>query len=69
MRSHDYFGQYGKITKVVVNKRTPVVGPNTHAASPATSNTGVYITFAKKDDAARAIEAVDGTNFEGKIIR
>ncbi|KAJ3269961.1 transcriptional repressor general negative regulator of transcription subunit 4 [Terramyces sp. JEL0728] len=69
LRSHDYFGQYGKITKVVVNKRTPTAAPNTHASSPATSHTGVYITYAKKEDAARAIEAVDGTNFEGKIIR
>jgi hypothetical protein len=25
--------------------------------------------FYRKDDAARAIEAVDGTNYEGKIIR
>lgn len=69
LRSHDYFGQYGKITKVVVNKRTPTAAPNTHASSPATSHTGVYITYAKKEDASRAIEAVDGTNFEGKIIR
>jgi hypothetical protein len=67
LRSHDYFGQYGKITKVVVNKRTPASGPHTHSSSPSTSNTGVYITFSKKDDAARAIEAVDGTNYEGKI--
>ncbi|KAJ3303193.1 transcriptional repressor general negative regulator of transcription subunit 4 [Kappamyces sp. JEL0829] len=69
LRSPDYFGQYGKITKVVVNRRNPAVGPNTHSSSPSTSNTGVYITFAKKEDAAKAIEAVDGTNYEGKIIR
>ena len=52
---------------MVVNKRTPASGPHTHSSSPSTSNTGVYITFSKKDDAARAIEAVDGTNYEGKI--
>lgn len=62
MKSSDYFGQYGRITKVVVNRKSP--GP--HSTTP---NTGVYITYLKKDDAAKAIEAVDGTHFEGKVIR
>ena len=57
LKSNDYFGQYGKITKVVVNRKTN------------NQNTGVYITYLKKDDALRAIEQVDGTNFEGKVIR
>ncbi|KAJ2992871.1 transcriptional repressor general negative regulator of transcription subunit 4 [Globomyces sp. JEL0801] len=69
LRSHDYFGQYGKITKIVVNKRTPTAGPNCHPSNPATSHTGVYITYASKADASRAIEAVDGTLLDGKIIR
>ena len=63
MRQHDYFGQYGKITKVVINRRT-----NTNGPTPVISN-GVYITFAKKDDAAKAIEAVDGSVCDGRIIR
>ena len=57
LRSGDYFGQYGKITKVVVNRKTN------------NQNTGVYITYLRKDDAQKAIEQVDGSNFEGKVIR
>ena len=57
LKSNDYFGQYGKITKVVINRKTN------------NQNTGVYITYLKKDDAQRAIEQVDGTDFEGKVLR
>lgn len=69
LRSPQYFGQHGKITKVVVNRRNPNVGPNVHASSPATSMTGVYLTFLRKEDAQRAIDAVDGTLLDGKVIR
>lgn len=58
LRSSDYFGQYGKITKIVINRRnTPI------------PSTGVYITFARKDDAANAIENVDGSLCDGRMIR
>ncbi|KNC96943.1 CCR4-NOT core ubiquitin-protein ligase subunit MOT2 [Spizellomyces punctatus DAOM BR117] len=65
LRSQDYFGQYGKITRVVVNRRA-------HSHTPVLAqvpNTGVYITFTRKEEAARAIEAVDGSVYDGKIIR
>ncbi len=39
-----------------------------NGASPATNN-GVYITFAKKEDAARAIDAFVGIVFDGRFIR
>ena len=45
---------------MVVNKRTN---------NPQNPNTGVYITFAKREDAARAIDAVDGSVCEGRVIR
>jgi hypothetical protein len=67
LKSQDYFGQYGKISKVVVNKRTPTSHAN--SSSPAASHTGVYITYQRKEDAQRAIDQVDGTNLEGKVIR
>jgi RNA recognition motif-containing protein len=60
LKSQDYFGQYGKITKIVINRKP---------ASAQISNTGVYITYLRKEDAARAIEAVDGTALESRIIR
>eukprot|EP00842_Homolaphlyctis_polyrhiza_P006657 jgi/Hompol1/6993/HPOL_002400-RA len=65
LRSHDYFGQYGKIFKVVVNRRNQ---PHV-AMSPAANNNGVYITYTRKEDAARAIEAVDGSLCEGRVVR
>ncbi|KAH9270652.1 hypothetical protein BASA83_007261 [Batrachochytrium salamandrivorans] len=66
LRSHDYFGQYGKITKVVVNRRSQ---PHTASMSPASNNNGVYVTYARKDDATRAIDAVDGSLCEGRVVR
>ena len=66
LRSHDYFGQYGKITKVVVNRR---VQPHNVSMSPASNNNGVYVTYARKDDATRAIDAVDGSLCEGRVVR
>ncbi|KAI8929136.1 RING/Ubox like zinc-binding domain-containing protein [Entophlyctis helioformis] len=71
LRSHDYFGQYGKITKVVVNRRSNLGGVQQAVLSPGPSNanSGIYVTYARKEDAARAIEAVDGSLCEGRVIR
>lgn len=52
LRSHEYFGQYGKISKIVIVKRTPAGG-----RAPII---GLYITFHRREDAARCIAAVDG---------
>lgn len=46
----DYFGQYGKVNKVVVNK-----GNAYNSASPNGPSFSAYITFAKEIDAAVAI--------------
>ncbi|KAJ7460978.1 hypothetical protein B0H11DRAFT_159342 [Mycena galericulata] len=53
LRSNEYFGQYGKITKILLVKRTPSGG-----GAPVV---GLYITYHRREDAARAISAVDGT--------
>lgn len=61
LRGDQFFGQYGKIQKIIVNKRT-----NTNGAP----GIGVYVTFARKEDAAKCIAAVDGsTNSDGRILR
>jgi len=63
IRQHNYFGKYGKITKVVINKKT-------HNTPQGTStNISIYITYAKKEDATKAIIAVDGTLCEGRTIK
>ncbi|KZT59775.1 hypothetical protein CALCODRAFT_523211 [Calocera cornea HHB12733] len=55
LRSSEYFGQYGKITKILLVKRTP---PSNSPSRDAV--VGLYINYYRREDAARAITAVDG---------
>jgi CCR4-NOT transcription complex subunit 4 len=67
LRSDKYFGQYGKINKIVINKRTPNTNNYHHLSS--TPGYGVYVTFARKEDATKCIAAVDGSISDGKLLR
>lgn len=60
LRTDLFFGQYGKIQKIVINRRTNLNG---------NPGLGVYVTFARKEDAARCIAAVDGSMNDGKYLR
>ncbi|KAK9451967.1 uncharacterized protein V1518DRAFT_369051 [Limtongia smithiae] len=60
LRGDQFFGQYGKIQKIVVNRRNGGVG---------NGGIGVYVTYFKKEDAAKCIAAVDGSMNDGKILR
>lgn len=42
----------------------PVAG-----SSPGQASVGVYITYVRKEDAAKAIAAIDGSIWDGKILR
>ncbi len=53
LRSNDYFGQYGKISKILLVKRST---PNSD-----TPVVGLYVTYHRREDATRAIAAVDGS--------
>ncbi|GJJ71380.1 CCR4-NOT transcription complex subunit 4 [Entomortierella parvispora] len=66
LRQHEYFGQYGKISKVVINRRN---APMPVPGSPGQPSVGVYITYVRKEDAAKAIAAIDGSIWDGKILR
>ncbi|KAL1681236.1 hypothetical protein EV122DRAFT_288256 [Schizophyllum commune] len=57
LRSSEYFGQYGKISKILLVKRTPSGG-----RAPVV---GLYVTYHRREDAARAIAAVDGAPSPG----
>ncbi|KAG6332416.1 hypothetical protein ID866_6676 [Astraeus odoratus] len=57
LRSSDYFGQYGKISKMILVKRTPSGG-----GAPVV---GLYITYHRREDAARCIATVDGAPSPG----
>lgn len=60
LRGDQFFGQYGKIQKIVINRRNNANG---------NPGLGVYVTFARKEDAARCIAAVDGSMNDGKYLR
>ncbi|KIJ17128.1 hypothetical protein PAXINDRAFT_111882 [Paxillus involutus ATCC 200175] len=57
LRSNDYFGQYGKISKILLVKRTP--------SGRGTPVLGLYITYHRREDAARCISTVDGAPSPG----
>lgn len=61
LRGPEYFGQYGEIEKIVVSKAKPGGNPN--------QGIGVYVTFARKADAAACIAAVDGSQNGDRILR
>ncbi|KAF9951407.1 transcriptional repressor general negative regulator of transcription subunit 4 [Mortierella alpina] len=67
LRQNEYFGQYGKIAKVVINRRNAPVPSG--GSSPGPASVGVYITYVRKEDAAKAIAAIDGSVWDGKILR
>lgn len=58
LRGNDYFGQYGKIIKIVVSK-----------LKDRTDAVGVYVTYERKEDAANCIAAVDGSKNGDKTLR
>lgn len=53
LRSSEYFGRYGKISRIQLQKRTP---PGTEAPI-----VGLYITYIRREDAEKAIQSIDGS--------
>mmetsp|Transcript_1766 Transcript_1766/g.3929 ORF Transcript_1766/g.3929 Transcript_1766/m.3929 type:complete len:797 (+) Transcript_1766:78-2468(+) len=63
LRKPDYFGQYGKISKIVLNRSQAT------AADPRRASASAYVTFAYKEDTLACILAVDGFYIEGRSVR
>uniref|UniRef100_A0A061SJX7 CCR4-NOT transcription complex subunit 4 n=1 Tax=Tetraselmis sp. GSL018 TaxID=582737 RepID=A0A061SJX7_9CHLO len=65
LRRNEYFGQFGKIIKISVNKNSPY--------SSSTSKHGptgcAYVTFVRPPDALRCIEAINETTWDGRLVR
>jgi len=59
VRSANYFGQYGKITKTVIHKNNNI----------SLSTVSAYCTFWNREDAKAAIQALDGYWLEGHQLR
>ena len=62
LRKHEYFGQYGKIMKIVVNK-------NNHYNSGPNPTVSAYITFDRNDHAAACVRAIDKSTLDGRVLR
>ena len=63
MNSH-YFGQFGKVRKVVINKdQTGIVNGKTQKSNTA------YITFLNWHEAALAILSLNGQEFECRVFK
>jgi CCR4-NOT transcription complex subunit 4 len=60
LRGPEYFGQYGEIEKIVVSKAKP---------GATNQGIGVYVTFARKEDAALCINSVDGSLNSDRVLR
>lgn len=65
LRGPQYFGQYGKITKIVVSKAKE--GQNN--ANNSNNSIGVYVTFENREDASKCIVAVDGSQNAERTLR
>lgn len=70
LRGQEYFGQYGKIQKIMINKRKDI--PPLRGGSfdkPGGASVSVYVTFARKDDAVKCIAALDSASVDGNTLR
>ncbi|RYG62321.1 hypothetical protein EON64_18025, partial [archaeon] len=59
LRRPEYFGQYGKVSKVIVHRN----------AAPPHHTVSAYVTFCHKEDARACIQALEGFVVEGHVLR
>ena len=64
MSTSSYFGQYGKITKLVVNKNKVYNSSGTNGPSYS-----AYITYSTPQEASLAILALDNVVLDRHLIR
>lgn len=69
LRGQEYFGQYGKIQKIMINKRKDIPPLRGGTFDKSGSSVSVYVTFARKEDAARCIISLDGASVDGNTLR
>ncbi|KAI0129512.1 RNA recognition domain-containing protein [Xylariales sp. AK1849] len=61
LRKQEFFGQYGNIQKISIsNRKAPDGQPQ---------SLGIYVTFEKKEDAARCIQAVNGSQNGDRVLK
>lgn len=66
LRRPEYFGQYGKLAKVVFNRSQITPGDG---GDPRRASSSAYITFQYKEDTLACILALDGFYIDNRTIR
>jgi CCR4-NOT transcription complex subunit 4 len=66
LRKPEYFGQYGKIAKIVLNRSQTVT---LEGGDPRRASASAYVTFVHKEDTLSCILALDGFYLENRNIR
>ncbi len=61
LRKPEFFGQYGNIQKISISNRKSSDGQS--------QSLGIYVTFEKKEDATKCIQAVHGSQNGDRILR
>lgn len=46
-----------------------VISKRSAPSTGSSSSVGIYVTFARKEDAGRAIEGINGMEVDGKTVR
>jgi len=75
LRQHRFFGQYGKIIKIVLSRNSDkganleYGGKQPKEGWPRTPSSSAYITYAKADDAKLCLQAVNGVWIDNHMIR
>jgi len=64
LRKSEYFGQYGKIAKIVLNRSQTTAGSEARRASAS-----AYVTLVHKEDTLACILALDGFYMDGRNVR
>ncbi|KAI1380304.1 hypothetical protein F4677DRAFT_255674 [Hypoxylon crocopeplum] len=61
LRKPEFFGQYGNIQKISISNRK--------SADGQPQSLGIYVTFERKEDAARCIQSVHGSQNGDRILK
>ncbi|EJD73846.1 Cnot4-prov protein [Loa loa] len=62
LKKPEYFGKYGRILKVAVGSSPSLSGPQSASCT-------AYVTYARYEDALRAIQAVNNAQLDGRIVK
>lgn len=62
LKKNEYFGKFGKITKVVINSSPSYAGAQTPSAS-------AYVTYSKADEALKAIQTVNNVQIDNRVLK